>query len=319
MTRLASIAAASFGELLRLPVYLAVLSGGVAFITVLANLSYFEFGDEARLVKQSVMAFILVGGLFTAAFGAAASISREIRLGTALAVLSKPVGRISFLLGKFAGLAGALGLQVAIHLLAALLASRFAFDTYGDPDWRGTLLVFAALIFGLIVAGASNFFAHRSFHRDAVLATSLSTVLVFVAINCFSRDWIWQPFGSGLDWRLVPVGVLLFFALLVLASIAVMCSTRLEAVPTLVVCTAIFLAGLLSDYVFGRAAADGSTIAAWFHAVIPNWQIFWVADALTETGVIPSSYLLKAVAYVIGQLMLILSLGLLLFSKRELN
>ena len=89
--------------------------------------------------------------------------------------------------------------------------------------------------------------------------------------------------------------------------------------PTLVVCTALFLAGLLSDYVFGRAAADGSTIAAWFHAVIPNRQIFWVADALTETGVIPSSYLLKAVAYVIGQLMLILSLGLLLFSKRELN
>ena len=319
MTRLASIAAASFGELLRLPVYLAVLSGGVAFITVLANLSYFEFGEEARLVKQSVMAFILVGGLFTAAFGAAASISREIRLGTALAVLSKPVGRVSFLLGKFAGLAGALGLQVAVHLLAALLASRFAFDTYGSPDWRGTLLVFAALIFGLLVAGASNFIAHRSFHRDAVLATSLSTLVVFLAINCFSRDWIWQPFGSGLDWRLVPVGVLVFFALLVLASIAVMCSTRLEAVPTLVVCTGIFLAGLLSDYVFGRAAADGSMIAGWLHALIPNWQIFWVADALNQTGVIPSSYLLKAVAYVVGQLMLILSLGLLLFSKRELN
>lgn len=319
MFRLLSIATASFGELLRQPFYLAMQAGGVAFITILANLSYFEFGDEARLVKQSVLAFILVAGLFTAALGAASSVSREIRLGTALAVLSKPVGRTAFILGKFAGLAGALGLQVAVQLLAALLASRFAYDVYGAPDWLGTMLVFAALLLALAAAGAVNFFAHRPFFSDAVCATALATLAVFVVINCFNREWAWQPFGSGIDWRLVPAGLLLFFALLVLAAIAVACSTRLEAVPTLVVCTGVFLLGLLSDYLFGRAAAGGSTVAGWLHAVIPNWQVFWVADALTESKSIPAAYVARAGAYVAGHLSLVLSLGLLLFAKRELN
>ncbi len=319
MLRFFSIAAAAFQELLRQPFFLAIQAGGVAFITVLANLSYFEFGDEARLVKQSVLAFILVAGLFTAALGAAASVSREIRLGTALAVLSKPVGRVAFLLGKYAGLAGALTLQVALHLLAALLATRFAYDVYGAPDWLGTALVFGALILALAAAGAANFFAHRPFFSDAVFATGLATLAVFIVINCFSREWAWQPFGPGIDWRLLPAGLLLLFALLVLAAIAVACSTRLDAVATLVVCTGVFLLGLLSDYLFGRAAAGGSTLAGWLHAVIPNWQIFWVADALTETKTIPLAYVAKAGAYVAGHLSLALSLGLLLFAKRELN
>jgi len=47
---------------------------------------------------------MLLAGLFGAVLSASASLAREIRSGTALAVLSKPIGRAQFLLAKYAGL-----------------------------------------------------------------------------------------------------------------------------------------------------------------------------------------------------------------------
>ena len=49
-------------------------------------------------------------------------------------MLSKPVGRAQFLLAKYAGLVMALTLLTYVNLVAALLASRMAFDAYGSTD-----------------------------------------------------------------------------------------------------------------------------------------------------------------------------------------
>lgn len=319
MTKLLSIASGTFQELIRQPVYLLLLAGGVAFITLLGNISYFALGDESRMVKQSALAFMLVAGLFSAALSASSTLAREIRAGTALAVLSKPVGRVRFLLGKYLGLAAALTLQAAVHLLAVLLAGRMAYDAYGGPDWWGLSILVAALLAAVGAGAASNFFAHRPFVSDAVIATSAAVLLAFLLINCFNREGSWAPFAQGIDWRLVPAGVLILLALLVIGGIAVASSTRLEMVPTLAICGGVFLVGLLSDYVFGRAAADGSTLAGALHGVIPNWQVFWMADALVEKKTIPWSYVVKTAGYVAGQLVIALSIGLALFEDRELS
>ena len=299
--------------------YLLLLAGGTAFIALLGNLSYFAFGDESRMVKQSALAFMLVAGLFSAALSASSTLAREIRTGTALAVLSKPVGRVRFLLGKYLGLAAALALQAVVHLLAVLLAGRMAYDAYGGPDWLGLATLAAALLVAVGAGAASNFFAHRPFVSDAVIATSVAVLSAFMLINCFNRAGSWEPFAKGIDWRLVPAGVLILFALLVIGGIAVASSTRLEMVPTLAICGGVFLIGLLSDYVFGRAAAGSSTLAATLHGIIPNWQVFWMADALVEKKTIPWSYVAKTAGYVAGQLVIALSIGLALFEDRELS
>lgn len=319
MLKLSSIALGTFQELIRQPVYLLLLAAGTLFIAFLANISYFALGDEPRMVKQSALAFMLVAGLFSAALSASSTLAREIRTGTALAVLSKPVGRVRFLLGKYLGLAAALSLQAAVHLLGVLLAGRMAYDAYGGPDWLGLSILVAALLAAVGSAAASNFFAHRPFVSDAVIATSVAVLLAFTLINCFSRKGSWEPFAQGIDWRLVPAGVLILLALLVIGGIAVASSTRLETVPTLAVCGGVFLVGLLSDYVFGRAAADGSILAGALHGIIPNWQVFWMADALVEKKTIPWSYVVKTAGYVAGQLVIALSIGLALFEDRELN
>lgn len=319
MQKFLNITFSTMLEMTRQPVYLILLAGSLVFTVLLASTYYPGIGEDPRIVKQSVLALIFVTGLFSAALNASASVAREIRNGTALAVLSKPVGRMRFLLAKFAGLSLALALQTGVQLLGALLASRMAFDSWGSPDWLAIGVIFTALALGFLVAGAANFFAHRPFTSNAVLAVSGFMLVAFIVINFFNRAGELQPFGAGVDWRMIPAVVLILFALLVLAAVAVACSTRLDTVATLVVCSGVFLVGLMSDYFFGRAAAHGSWIADALHTIIPNWQVFWMADALGGKQFIPWSYVANTAAYVAGYLTVTLSLALALFEDRELN
>src|SRR5271157_3942753 len=105
MRQFITITANAFMELVRQPVFLLLTTSSVDFEIFLATPYYFAFGDEPKLVKNSTLAVMLLAGLLGAVLSASASLAREIRAGTALAVLSKPVGRSQFLLAKFAGLA----------------------------------------------------------------------------------------------------------------------------------------------------------------------------------------------------------------------
>jgi len=129
-----TIATNAFMELVRQPVFLLLTTSTALFEIFLAVPYYFALGEEPKLVKTSVLAVMLLAGLFGAVLSASVSLAREIRSGTALAVLSKPVGRSQFLLAKYCGLAAALTVMTYVNLVAALIASRMAFDSYGSTD-----------------------------------------------------------------------------------------------------------------------------------------------------------------------------------------
>src|ERR1041385_3253270 len=103
MRQFVTIAVNAFMELIRQPIFLLLMTFSASFNIFLSSVSYFGFGDDPKLVKDSVLAVTLLTGLFGAVLSASASVAHEIRSGTALAVLSKPVGRAQFILGKFLG------------------------------------------------------------------------------------------------------------------------------------------------------------------------------------------------------------------------
>src|SRR3954470_13762346 len=189
-------------ELVRQPVFLLLMTCSAAFEIFLATPYYFAFGDEPKLVKNSTLAVMLLAGLLGAVLSASNSVAREIRTGTALAVLSKPVGRAQFLLAKYAGLAGALAVLTFVNLLAVLLSSRMAYDAYGDTDWIALLIFYGAIALAYGMGGFSNFFLRRPFVSDAVLSLVLTTMLAFVLINFISKEGKPQAFGAGIDWRM---------------------------------------------------------------------------------------------------------------------
>lgn len=319
MRQLVTIAVNAFMELVRQPVFLLLMSVSASFIVFLAAVPYFGFGDDPKLVKDSTLAIMLLSGLFGAIISASSSVAHEIRTGTALAVLSKPVGRAQFLLAKYVGLAAALTLLTYVNLVATLLASRMAFDAYGDADLIGLAIFFGALVLAYGLAGFTNYFLRRTFMSDAVIFTVVMMTVAFLVINCFDKEGKWQVFAAGVDWRMVPVSLLILFALWILAALALACSTRFEIVPTLTVCSALFLLGLMSDYLFGRRADAGSWWATVCYTVIPNWQLFWLADALEPGKEIPWVYVAKAGAYLVAYLVAALSLALVMFEDRELK
>src|SRR4030095_3286178 len=110
MRQFVTITTNAFMELIRQPVFLLLMTTSAIFSVFLATLPYFGFGEEPKLVKDSVLAVMLLAGLLGAVLCASASLASEIRTGTALAVLAKPVGRGQFLVGKYLGIALALTL-----------------------------------------------------------------------------------------------------------------------------------------------------------------------------------------------------------------
>src|SRR6266850_1302023 len=254
MRQFITIATNAFMELIRQPVFLLLMSTSVIFQIVLATPYYFAFGDEPKLVKNSTLAVMLLSGLLGAVLSASASLAREIRTGTALAVLSKPVGRAQFLLAKYAGLIAALTVLTYVNLVAALIASRMAFDAYGDVDLAAVGIFSGGIAVAYALAGFSNFFLRRPFVSDAVFSVVVMTTVAAFLIFQFTTQKQSANEMAQVDWRLIPAGILILFALWILAALALACSTRLEMIPTLAICSAFFLLGLMSDYLFGRRA-----------------------------------------------------------------
>src|SRR5580658_6219079 len=320
MRQFFTIAVNAFMELVRQPVFLLLMTGSVLFEIFLAVPYYFAFGDEMKLVKTSALATMLLSGLFGSVLSASASLAREIRTGTALAVLSKPVGRAQFLLAKFAGLAAALTLLAYVNLVGVMTASWMAFDAYGKTDVTAIAIFGGGIVLAYGLGGFSNFFLRRPFVSDAVFAMVLFCTLAAFIIFQFTTQMETLGTAGHVNWNLLPAAILILFALWILAAIALACSTRFDTIPTLAICSAIFLLGLMSDYFFGYRAEHGEWWASTLYSVIPNWQIFWLADAI-ETGksTFQWAYVGKALAYAVFYAGAALAAGAALFEERELS
>lgn len=321
MRQTLTIAVNAFMELIRQPVFLLLATSAAVFNVFLAAVPYMALGDDPKLVKDSALAVTFVSGLLGAVLSASSSVAREIRTGTALAVLSKPVSRPQFIIAKFLGVAAALTVLTYIILLSVLLASRSAYDAYGDADIKGMSVYYGAIALAYLVAGISNYFLRRPFAADALLAMIVTTTVAFIVITNFMV--LKSPVESEpnhVDIRMVQVTILILFALWILAALALLCSTRLEVIPTLAICSAVFVIGLMSDYLFGRPAEAGAIWAKVLYTITPNWQLFWAADTLDngKPGV-PWSYVAQAFGYVIAYLGAALMAALYLFEDRELN
>ncbi len=320
MRQFLTIAQNAFMELVRQPVFLLLTTASAGFEIFLATPYYFAFGDEPKLVKNSVLAVMLLAGLFSAVLSASASLAREIRAGTALAVLSKPIGRAQFLLAKYVGLIGALTMVTYINLVAALIAGRMAFDAYGAVDLPAVLIFGGAVVVAYLLGAFSNYFLHRPFVSDAVFSLVITVTLAAAAIFLFTQQNASLGTSAEVDWRMVPAAVLILFALWVLAALALAASTRFDMIPTLAICSAFFLIGLMSDYLFGRRAEQGSWWGTVLYTLLPNWQNFWLADALdTGRSTFHWGYVSKAFTYAACYIGATLAVGVTLFEDRELS
>lgn len=116
-----NIMRATAKESIRQPVYFFMLFVVISLNILNTFLPFFTLGDDVKLLKDGGLATILFSTLLLAIWTASTSIAEEIEGKTAMTLLSKPINRRQFILGKYLGiLYGALMLFVPV-VIAFLL------------------------------------------------------------------------------------------------------------------------------------------------------------------------------------------------------
>src|SRR5262245_13254982 len=92
-------------EAIRQPIVLLLFTACVALTAITPMILLHAFGEYGKVSRETGLALHFLFGLLVAVQAAGSTLSREVREGTAAAVLSKPVGRTTFFLAKFAGIA----------------------------------------------------------------------------------------------------------------------------------------------------------------------------------------------------------------------
>src|SRR5215468_8153381 len=100
----AAVALSAFREGIRQPMFWLIMLGAVVFMICVPFLPYFTFGEDHLMVKELGQDIIMfLAGVFGVIL-ASTSISEEIEGRTAVTLMSKPVSRRQFLLGKYVGI-----------------------------------------------------------------------------------------------------------------------------------------------------------------------------------------------------------------------
>lgn len=300
-------------EAVRQPVVILLTTSALAFVALMPVLFTHTLGDSARLVRDSALALQFVIGLVLGVVMACTALRAELRTGTAAAVLSKPVPRSLFFIGKFVGLAAVMLAFSFLMTAANLLATRTARIAF-FYDWWGSGPLLIAIAAAFVLGGLQNYRLHRPFASRAFGGLLLFIPLAVALSGFMHEEGAW---GAALPFEIIPAGALLALATVLLTSFALMLATRLDTVPALVVSSVVFMLGLMADYLFGRNAAT-SKFFALLDGITPNFQHYWAVDALTGNG-IPWGYVANVAAYTACYLLATLAAGIFAFRRMELR
>lgn len=124
-----AIALAAFREGVRQPMFWLLFGVAFASLTIAPFIPYWTFGEDFLVIREIGYDTILLIAAVFGTLAASMSISEEIEGRTAVTLMSKPVSRRHFLIGKF------LGIILAAGVLFALLGFFFEGITLFKPWW----------------------------------------------------------------------------------------------------------------------------------------------------------------------------------------
>jgi ABC-type transport system involved in multi-copper enzyme maturation permease subunit len=118
-TRAGIIARATAKEALRQPVFAVLFCLSLAMLVLNTFVPFFSLGDDVKMLEICGLATIIISGMLMAIWTASMSIADEIEGKTAMTLLSKPINRRQFIIGKF------LGIQAAVLVLVVPVVIAF--------------------------------------------------------------------------------------------------------------------------------------------------------------------------------------------------
>lgn len=291
-----AITLAAFQEGIRQPMFWMLTIFGVLAMAVSIVIPYFTFGEETKMVKELTYALTM---LFPAVFGvinASISVAEEIEGRTAVTLLSKPVTRRDFLIGKYLGimLGGAFMTMLLSWTLIWVVLAKYHYEYQPqittlppDPIWLTDLIreTFGQTISGDLLKGLG------------LWANDCAEALPGLAIG----------FGQ----------------VMTLIAISVALATRVPMVVNVAACLVVYFLGHLAPIMteVSQGIALVHFMAQLFELLLPALAVFDVSSAIIrEAPLDPERYAIYAsnvVLYAILYTAIALLVGLILFEDRD--
>ena len=286
-TRAGVIARATTKEAIRQPLFLLLLVVSALVLIVNTVIPFFTFEDEGKMLSECGLATLLIAGAFLAVWTAGTSITSEIEGKTAMTLLSKPIDRRQFLLGKYIGI-----VQAVIWLFLILSA------------------IFAVLVF--IKVG----------YDQKEQSLDVTPYWQWLKVSDVEIP-IPHPERIAVVAKILPGIALTFLQVSVLGAISVTVATRLPMVMNLVICFAVFVIGNLTEIIVnqsveGQAKESVTFTARLISMVVPSLSAFNISSAVATGRVVPQDYLGYSFLYAATYIGAMLLLGFLLFEDRDL-
>jgi ABC-2 type transport system permease protein len=318
--QLLTIARNTFLESIRQPIFVVLIIAATLMLVLNPAISANTLDDDNKIMIDMGLSTIRVLCAALAAFTAAGVINQEIENRTVLTVVSKPVGRPLFILGKFVGAAAAVTLACWVLSAIFLLTVRHKVMQTASDQFDAPVLTFAliGLALALIIPTLGNYFYQWVFTSSFSVAFVISQTIAWILILFISKDWKFQSPAVDFDPQLMLGLLLVYLGLLIIVAFAVAISTRLGVLMTLMAVAVLLVVGMFSDYYLAP-----STTSGWFQNTLyhltPNLQLFWPGDALTQGNPFDKAYIGLVTGYTALLVTAMLLLGIALFQTREVG
>lgn len=293
-----AVALAAFQEGVRQPMFWLLTMAGCFVMVVSVFIPYFTFGEDQKMVKELCYAFTMLGPAIFGVVAACMSVTEEIEGRTAITLMSKPVSRRQFLLGKFAGIS--LSALFMTALMGWVLVWVFLYKTWYDSGTPGAVVEGdPAWVITMLRANFSEVTAAHLIRGAALWVNDALSVLPGLTIG--------------------------FCQVAVLTAVAVALATRIPMVVNLTMCMLVYFMGHLTPIMTEVSRNQYpliSFVAQLFSTIFPALDLFDVGSSVirdlpldpTRYGI----YTLNVALYALTYTTIALLVGLVMFEDRDL-
>jgi hypothetical protein len=305
-----AVALAAFREGIRQPMFWLLAALSLFFMLVSVILPYFTFGDDYKMMKHIGFDIIMLFTTVFAVLTAGISISDEIEGRTAITLISKPLSRRQFLLGKF------VGIFLASLALAGLAGWSLNWALYLKPiiDVEAAVDPLQVQVQPTLVTAAQSLASGRD------MAGFLDGL----------AGWV------GGSVAILPGLVICCCQVMLFLAIAVALATRLPMVVNLLTCLFVYFLGNLAPHLLaqsrqyqrqhpGGVGVVGQVldfVTRVLDTVLPALESFGIGTAIVRDQPLPLGAYSLHVALIAGYALMYsagaLLVGLILFEDRDL-
>jgi hypothetical protein len=219
-----AVALSAFREGVRQPMFWLIALAAMFVFMIAIIVPFFTFGDDYKMMKQICFDVSMLAGLVFGVLAASISINEEIEGRTAVTLMSKPVTRRQFLIGKY------IGIMLAAFALTMLLGWALNWALHAQPQVN--------------TGPQENSLDPMPLQAQSALSPYfLSQRFVSVEIAPFMNgfgEWTSNAVANGLG------SLLGFGKVMVMLAVAATLATRMPMITNLLICMGVYFLGHLA-------------------------------------------------------------------------